>query len=61
MMSLMFMLSAAFWVDGIVHIALVIANDVNGKSDLTGTNVGQITLFNALVLVNVSPLHCFHS
>jgi hypothetical protein len=56
----MFMLSAALWIDGIVHIALVIANDVNGKSDLKGTNVGEFTLFNALILVNVSPLRIFH-
>jgi hypothetical protein len=52
--SLMFILSAAFWVDGIIHIALEISNIVDGKPELNGGNVGQITLFNALVLINVS-------
>jgi hypothetical protein len=56
----MFVLSAALWIDGIVHIALVIANDVNGKTDLKGANIGEFTLFNALTLVNVSPLRSFH-
>jgi hypothetical protein len=56
----MFVLSAAFWVDGIVYIALGIANDVNGKSSETGFSVNQITLFNALILINVNHLHSSH-
>jgi hypothetical protein len=53
MTSLMFALSAAFWVDSIVHVALVITNDV---ARLVGANAGDITIFNALILINVSFL-----
>jgi hypothetical protein len=54
----MFTLSAAFWIDGIVHIALLIADVVDGKSNLDPiiADAGQITLFNALILINVRPL-----
>jgi hypothetical protein len=50
MMSLIFVLSAALWVDNIFHIALVLANEAN---DVTGASAGEITLFNALVFVSL--------